>query len=80
MRKEVFDKDMVLRLVTFKCFVLHRFSGHTQTIALDNWKNSRLHVLDSEISSARQTAIANSNGCEFRFVRNYFSAEFRLNR
>jgi hypothetical protein len=71
-KKHNYITNMLTRYVSLQDFVLHRFFGLKPDIQGD-WNNSKLHVSDTQISSARIAATKNSNRHEFRFVPNLFS-------
>jgi hypothetical protein len=71
-KKHNYITNMLIRYVSLQDFVLHRFFG-LKTITQGDWSNSRMHVSDTEISSARINATKNGNRHEFRFLPNLFS-------
>ena len=71
-KKKNYISNILNRYVNLQDLVLHRFFG-LKTVVQGDWNNSRLHVTDKEISSARLTAAKNRNTHEFRFVPNLFS-------
>ncbi|CAF1491090.1 unnamed protein product, partial [Rotaria sordida] len=73
-KKNNYITNMLNRYGSLQDLVLHRFFG-LQFALQGDWTNSRMHVPDTEISSARLTVAKNSKTHEFRFVPNSFSYE-----
>ncbi len=71
-KKHNYITNMLTRYGTLQDFVLHRFFG-LKPKNQGTWDNSRMHVSDEEISSARMTAMQNSNHHGFRFLPNLFT-------
>ncbi|CAF3330169.1 unnamed protein product [Rotaria sp. Silwood2] len=71
-KKHNYITNMLTRYVSLQDFVLHRFFG-LKFVLQGNWNNSRMHVPDTEISSARIAMKQNSKTHEVRFVPNLFS-------
>ncbi|CAF0803817.1 unnamed protein product [Rotaria sp. Silwood1] len=71
-KKNNYITNMLTRYVSLQDFVLHRFFG-LKYILQGDWNNSRMHVSDTEISSARIAMKQHSKTHEFRLVPNLFS-------
>ena len=64
--------NMLTRYGTLQDFFLHRIFRLKATNQ-GPWNNSRMHVSETEITSARIAAAEKSNHHEFRFIPNLFS-------
>jgi len=71
-KKNNYITNMLMRYGSLQDFVLHRFFGLKPEVQGD-WNTSKMHVSDTEISSARIAAMKNSNHHAFRFLPNMFS-------
>jgi len=71
-KKNNYITNILMRYVSLQDLVLHRFFGLKSEIQGD-WTTSKMHVSDTEISSARIAAMKNSNLHAFRFLPNMFS-------
>jgi hypothetical protein len=71
-KKSNYITNMLTRYLGLQDFILHRFFG-LKPENQGEWNNSRMHVPETVIASAREAVMKTSKRHEVRFVPNLFS-------